>query len=141
MNRLSLSLILIVLAGCSSQEPPKDVVAKVGSYVISKQEFEEEYKDSSYGAQNTPTSRRDFLNNMINQKLILLDAQKRGLDKQKDFLKMEISLYTKCAGDEQFNPQETRTIIINPHKTYKQSHEHKKENKPNPIFNCPLRIK
>jgi len=28
------------------------------------------------------------LNNMINQKLILLDAEKKGLDKNKEFLKM-----------------------------------------------------
>jgi hypothetical protein len=89
MDRLSFCLILLVLAGCGApHQDAKDVVAKVGSYVITRQEFKEAYKNSSFAAQNTLGSRRTFLNNMINQKLILLDAQKRGLDKSKEFLKM-----------------------------------------------------
>ena len=60
----------------------------MGNYVITRQEFAEAYRDSSYGAQGTLASRKIFLNNMINQKLILLDAEKKGLDKNKEFLKM-----------------------------------------------------
>jgi hypothetical protein len=80
----------MTLAGCGNSQPsPSDnVVAKVGNYCITRQEFDEAYKDSSYGAQGTFASRKTFLNNMINQKLILLDAEKSGLDKNKEFLKM-----------------------------------------------------
>ncbi len=88
MNRLLCCLMLLVLGGCGSSPEPKEVVAKVGPYVITKEEFEDSYKDSSYGTQKTQESRQAFLNNMINQRLILLDAEKRGLDKDKDFLKM-----------------------------------------------------
>jgi hypothetical protein len=90
MNRILFCLILVTLAGCGNSQPSpsQDTVAQVGNYVITRQEFEEAYKDSSYGALGTAASRRAFLNNMINQKLILLDAEKRGLDKDKDFLKM-----------------------------------------------------
>ena len=89
MDRLILCLVLLGLAGCGNpQTPSKDVVARVGNYVITRQEFEEAYKDSSYGAQGTFASRKIFLNNMINQKLILLDAENKGLDKNKEFLKM-----------------------------------------------------
>ena len=90
MNRMLLCLTLLALAGCGNSPPSSsdDAVAKVGNYVITRQEFEEAYKDSSYGALGTFASRKTFLNNMINQKLILLDAEKKGLDKNKEFLKM-----------------------------------------------------
>jgi len=89
MDRLLFFLISLILAGCGSpHQDAGDVVAHVGPYVITVEEFEEGYKNSSYGAQNSLASRRTFLNNMINQKLIMLDAQKRGLDKTHEFLKM-----------------------------------------------------
>jgi len=90
MNRILLFLTLLGLAGCGNPQTPspQDTVAQVGNYYITRQEFEEAYKDSSYGAQGTLASRKIFLNNMINQKLILLDAEKRGLGKNKEFLKM-----------------------------------------------------
>jgi hypothetical protein len=95
MNRLFLCLILIPLAGCGNSRlsPSQDALAHVGKYCITRQEFEEAYKDSSYGAKGTFASRLAFLNNMINQKLILLDAEKRGLDKNKEFLKMVESFW------------------------------------------------
>ena len=90
MNRILLCLTLLAMAGCGNAQPTasQDAVAKVGNYVITRQEFEEAYKDSRFGAQGTFASRKIFLNNMINQKLILLDAEKRGLDKNKEFLRM-----------------------------------------------------
>ena len=90
MNRLLFCLMVLGVIGCGNSQPlsSHDVVAQVGNYVITRQEFEEAYKDSSYGAQGTLASRKTFLNNMINQKLILLDAEKKGLDKNKEFLKM-----------------------------------------------------
>ncbi len=82
-------LLVLFFAGCQSQGPePKEVVARVGSYVISKAEFDESFKASSFASQDTRAAREAFLNNMINKKLILLDAQAKGLDKDADFLKM-----------------------------------------------------
>jgi len=63
-------------------------VARVGAYVITKDEFDEAYKNSAYGRQHNQFYRSAFLNNMITQKLILLDAQRRGLDRDPQFLKM-----------------------------------------------------
>ena len=90
MNRILLCLTLMTVVGCGNSKPlsKQDAVAQVGNYCITRQEFEEAYEDSSYGAQGTFASRKNFLNNMINQKVILLDAEKRGLDKNKEFLKM-----------------------------------------------------
>lgn len=89
MKFLFLSMIVLMYAGCG--RAPSDtspVVAKVGNYVISQDEFNDAFKASSYGQEDSPASRKAFLDNMINQKLIMLNAQSQGLDKDKDFLKM-----------------------------------------------------
>ncbi len=82
------TIILAFVLGCQSKEPQQVVVARVGSYVITQDEFEEAYKNSAYGRKNNPFYRSAFLNNMINQKLILLDAERRGLDRNPQFLRM-----------------------------------------------------
>lgn len=84
-------ILLIILAlfiyGCANPDKNKLVLLEIGNYELTKSEFEEEFRNSSYGADDTLESRRDFLNNLINQKLILEDAQKKNLDKEKSFLK------------------------------------------------------
>jgi hypothetical protein len=82
------TIILACMLGCQSKDADQPVVAKVGSYVITQKEFEEAYKNSAYGHEHNPFYRSAFLNNMINQKLILLDAEHRGLDHDPQFLKM-----------------------------------------------------
>ena len=81
-------MILAFVLGCQSRESEKAVVAHVGSYVITQEEFEDAYKNSAYGREHNPFYRSAFLKNMINQKLILLDAEHRGLDRDPQFLKM-----------------------------------------------------
>ncbi len=82
------TIILAFVLGCQSKEPHQAVAARVGAYVITQDEFEEAYKNSAYGREHNPFYRSAFLNNMINQKLILLDAERRGLDRDPQFLKM-----------------------------------------------------
>ena len=79
---------ILLCLGCQPQPSTEHVVAKVGDYIITQEEFDEEYQNSTYASQNSPASRHIFLDHMINQKLILLAAQQQGLDKDKDFLKM-----------------------------------------------------
>ncbi len=82
------TIILAFVLGCQSRESQRPVVARVGTYVITQDEFEEAYKNSVRGKEHDSFYRRAFLNNMINQKLILLDAQRHGLDRDPQFLKM-----------------------------------------------------
>jgi hypothetical protein len=81
-------LVFLFIAGCQNRPQDKPVLAKINNYEITQQEFEEEFKNSSFGRADTLDSRREFLNSLINRKLILQDAQKKGLDKDKAFLKM-----------------------------------------------------
>jgi len=87
MKYWPLMIGLAFMLGCQPK-PAEHVVAKIGDYTITHEEFEDAFKSSSYGTQDNAASRQAFLNNMINQKLIILDAQTRGLDKDKDFLRM-----------------------------------------------------
>ena len=84
-----LLLAVILTLGCSRPaKEKKEILAKINNYEITLDEFEEEFKGSAYGRNDTSESRKEFLSNLINRKLILQDAQGKGLDKDKDFLKM-----------------------------------------------------
>lgn len=87
-NLIILVSVLFVL-GCSSKAQTKKVIlAKVNNYEITKEEFEQEFKNSPYGRVDTLESKKEFLQNLINRKLILQDAEAKGLDKEEGFLKM-----------------------------------------------------
>jgi len=94
--RKNLFLILclsLILTGCGSSCPlsakkDKAAVAKINNYDITKEEFETEFKESSFGRTDTLESRKEFLNNLISRKLVLQEAQKSGLDRKPGFLKL-----------------------------------------------------
>lgn len=90
MNKYILIALLLlgpVIAGCAKHEPRKDILARINKYELTQQEFEEEFRNSPFGQLDTPESRKEFLNNLIDRKLILQEAQARGLDKKEDFLR------------------------------------------------------
>lgn len=82
--------ILTIFTGCSNRRPAQDkkILARINNYEITKAEFEHEFKLSAYGSLDTPSSRQEFLNQLINRKLILQDAQAKGLGTDEGFLKM-----------------------------------------------------
>lgn len=80
--------ILTFIIGCNPAPKDKQILAKINNYEITLDEFQEEFKESSYARDGSLGAKKDFLNNLINRKLILQDAQKRGLDKDRSFLKM-----------------------------------------------------
>ena len=86
-----LLLMAFLLAGGCGKNPDasadKNIVVTVNGYSISRDEFEDEFKASSYGQIDTPESRRNFANTLVDRKLMLQYAQKEGLDKEKNFLK------------------------------------------------------
>ena len=85
---LSLLFVMLLLTGCSRSPVQKDILAKVNNYEITRSEFEDEFKASPYGKTDTPESRKEFLNTLIDRKLVLQYAQQRDYDKEKGFLKL-----------------------------------------------------
>jgi len=80
--------VFLFICGCTPQEKNKQILAKINNYEVSAHEFEQEFQDSAYSRTDTLEARKEFLNLLINQKLILQDAQAKGLDRNASFLKM-----------------------------------------------------
>jgi hypothetical protein len=78
---------LIFLAGCGKPEKEQFLV-KINNYEITLEEFEEEFKESPYSRDDSLVSKVEFLDYLINRKLILQDAQRNDLDKDPEFLRM-----------------------------------------------------
>lgn len=87
MKKMLMAVLLAVCAAGCSKAPDETVVARINGYSISPQEFEIEFRESAYGSMDTRESRAQFLETLIDRKLILQDAQKAGLDKDVEFLK------------------------------------------------------
>jgi len=81
---------VLFFAGCSCQNPAdnKPVLLKVNDYSVSREEFEREFADSPYAHSNTLDSRKQFMEIIINRKIILQEAERLGLDKEPDFLRI-----------------------------------------------------
>lgn len=77
----------VIMLGCAKQDEPGPILARVNNYEITLTEFQERFQNSSYATKDTLKSRKDFLDVLINQKLMLQQAQADGLDKSQDFLK------------------------------------------------------
>ncbi len=87
---LGVLVAFLFMSGCGpepSADTNEDLVVSVNDYQITRDEFESEFKNSAYGAVNTLESRQNFLNALIDRKLILQYAQKEGFDKERNFLK------------------------------------------------------
>lgn len=84
---LMAALFLSGCGQCPIANVDQDAVVTINDYSISRGEFENEFKASTYGEVDTPESRQNFLNTLIDRKLILQYAQKEGLDKEANFLK------------------------------------------------------
>lgn len=86
MKRYSLLLVIFFIFGCAPKDN-QNIALKINNYKMTQEEFEGEFRDSPYAKLDTPESRKEFLNNLINRKLLLQEAEAEGLDKQKNFLR------------------------------------------------------
>jgi hypothetical protein len=88
--RSSVLLILlagVMLAGCGKPVKPPKVLVEINDYKVTLEEFESGFAASPYASRSDRAkARKEYLDNLVNQKVILLDAQKKNIDKQKDFL-------------------------------------------------------
>ncbi len=87
---LCMAALVGAVTGCDSRKPAKPaspVIAMVSGYDIRQNEFEEGFATSAFVARaDRIKAREEYLDMLINQKLILLDAQKKNIDKDPDFL-------------------------------------------------------
>lgn len=92
MKRAYLLILgLIFILGCRQRE---EVVMRINDFKLTEAEFEEELKEKGF-ISPSGEEKEKFLEDLINQKLILLEAERLGLDKEKEFLKSVENFYEK----------------------------------------------
>lgn len=78
-----LFFFILFSAGCTPQEKP---AITIGTIKITADEFETAFSKSIYAHNPTEEAKQGFLTTYINRKLILKEAEREGLDKDKEFL-------------------------------------------------------
>lgn len=102
---LTLAGALFFVAGCSVGE--KKPIATVGEAVITKAEFEESLKrivpqDHATGKEDLEAIKKDLLNQLIEEKLLLAQAQAAGITVSDEELKAEVDGIKEEYGEESF---------------------------------------
>ena len=86
---LGVLAVFLFVSGCGPKPGAgtgNEVVVSINDYKITRDEFENEFKDSVYGVTDTAEARQNFLSALIDRKLLLQYAQKEGFDKETSFL-------------------------------------------------------
>jgi parvulin-like peptidyl-prolyl isomerase len=85
---LSLIMLLLASSACRKPREEEEVVARVGRAVISQSEFQRKLQEVAPGYQSyvaTPHGRRQFLDVLIREKLMLEAAKADGVAESPDF--------------------------------------------------------
>lgn len=92
-NKIYLLLVVCILLawGCGVQ---KDAALEIGGVKVTQAEFDLAFKDSRYVLMKE--GRKAFLESYINKKLLLLEAEAQGLDKEPEFLN-QIQIFWETA--------------------------------------------
>jgi len=86
MRKIKFVLFIAVIflnLSCAKKEEKAIVIGKIK---ISQKEFQNAFKKSVYTQTPAKGARKEFLENFINRKLILKEAEELGLDKDSQFL-------------------------------------------------------
>ena len=91
----------MLIIGCGKKEK---FVAKVGEFTITQSEFKDQFiarhRAQEKAEQQTYRERLDFLNTIIDQKLMLADAYRKGLDKKEEILEAQKTQQERVAVQE-----------------------------------------
>ena len=80
-------LLLTLLTGCTSSTPDKETLLKIDNYSMSVDDFVNEVQETS-DYYFTEKTKEQLLEGIIQKKLLLLEAQREGLDKDEPFMRM-----------------------------------------------------
>ena len=87
---ISLTLIAVFVlsvCGCAEKGPKKEVIATIGDYSLYKEDFLSEL--SLYPPEyRNKIPKEQLLDDIIEKKVLLLEAQRQGLDRNPEFMKM-----------------------------------------------------
>jgi len=80
-------ILLVGACGCAKKAPQKEVIATIGNYCLYKEDLLSEV--SLYPPEyRNKLSKEDILGDIIQKKVLLMEAQREGLDRNPEFMKM-----------------------------------------------------
>ncbi len=81
------SVLIFALNGCAKERPVKEVLATIDNYTLYAEDFlaEAQLYPPSYREKLT---KEQILDDLIQKKILLLEAQRQGLDRDPAFMKM-----------------------------------------------------
>ena len=95
-SSILLAVVLVCFAGCGNKQPQDPVLdkplAKVNDYTITVRDFNQDTSHwspvfRSISSVSARKVKQEILDEMINNQVLLQEAQKMNLDKEKDFMK------------------------------------------------------
>ena len=86
MKRVAYVIALVLLVAVSGCVKKEKTALTIGNIEITAKEFDEAFKMSG-SADKKDANRKEFLDNFINRKLILKEAENLGVNKDPEFLK------------------------------------------------------
>ncbi len=83
---------ILFLAGCSvsNNNPDKKVIAQINKYKMTVEDLKYEFKNAPYddaALLKTESGRKKYLAGLIEKEILLQEAQRQGIDREKDFMK------------------------------------------------------
>jgi len=83
---------ILFLTGCSvsNNSPDKRIVAQINKYKMTEEDLKYEFKNTPYDEielLKTENGRKKYLRGLIEKEVLLQEAQRQGIDREKDFMK------------------------------------------------------
>jgi peptidyl-prolyl cis-trans isomerase C len=83
---------ILFLAGCSAgnNDSNKKIIAQINKYKMTAEDLGYEFKKVPYDEivmLKTETGRKQYLDRLIEKQVLLQEAQRQGIDREKDFMK------------------------------------------------------
>ena len=107
-------LIGAVFVGCGKKDK---VIAKVGEFTITESEFKEafigRYHTEDNAQKQSFRERKDFLDGLVDQKLILTDAYEKGLDQNEEIVEARKAAQERIAVQQLLYEKEILDKVIN----------------------------
>lgn len=82
-----LSLVMVVFTCGCARKGSEEPAIKINNFQMSAQEFEQEFKEAPASLLGPENQKEKFLENLVSRKLILQEAERLGMNREKDFLK------------------------------------------------------
>ena len=92
MRKNNFIWLIVIICGaflffsCSKKIPTKNIVAKVNNYYMTKDDLRNKIRHSPYSAQNAEDLEQ-ILDLAIREQVLIQEAQRQGLDREKTFMK------------------------------------------------------